>query len=110
MASQALRRSDLRSLDAAVQSRVGDGFLVAQRPIEGEDGTSATFMRLPVFPNTKFAVIVRGRSPLWMMIAPFKDGAPGLTRKHLRCWQQIHTRTTIRAFLDGERRLKNLFQ
>ena len=27
-ASQALHRSDLRSLDSAVQSRVGDGFLV----------------------------------------------------------------------------------
>jgi len=40
----------------------------------------------------------------------FKYAAPGLTRKHLRCRQQIHTRTAVRAFLDRERRLKNLFQ
>jgi hypothetical protein len=39
----------------------------------------------------------------------FRHAAPGLTKKHLRCWQQIHTRTTVRAFLDRERRLKNLF-
>jgi hypothetical protein len=31
--SQALRRSDLRSLDSAVQSRVGDGFLVVRLSI-----------------------------------------------------------------------------
>lgn len=58
--SQAIRRSDLRSLDSAVQSRVGDGLLVRR-----SDGAirKRNSMELPVFPSTKFAVNVRGSKP-----------------------------------------------
>jgi hypothetical protein len=57
-AGQTIRRSDLRSLDSAVQSRVGDGFL-AERP-DGSDSQAQPDWGLPVFPSTKFAVNVRG--------------------------------------------------
>lgn len=96
--------------DSAVQSRVGDGFPVSCLSISVEGQTSATKCRLPVFPSTKFAIIVRGRSPLRVVNVPrFRYAAPGLTRKHLGHWQQTHTRTTVSGLLYRERRLKNLF-
>src|SRR5258708_1117485 len=45
--SRAFRRSDLRSFDSAVQSRVGDGFLVVSHSIQVEGRTSATRLGCP---------------------------------------------------------------
>ena len=101
-------RSDLRSLDSAVQSRVGDGFLAVR-----SDGAirKRNPVGLPVFPSTKFAVNVRGSEPaVDDDVAAAEAAAPGLTRKKLSCRQNAHARTAVGAHLDRERSLKYLFE
>jgi len=39
-------------------------------------------MRLPVFPSTKFAVIVRGLGPLWMMVCREQIRSAGVNEKN----------------------------
>src|SRR5258708_22510925 len=50
------------------------------------------------------------RSPLVVAKCREKGRGARVNEKILRTWQQIHTRTTVRTLLDGQRRVKNLFQ
>ena len=83
---QALRRSDLRSLDSALQSRVGDGFLVPVSRFRSrtEQVRPVEVARLP---EHEVRDDCEGPRPAVDGNVPrFKGAAPGLTRKHLRRW------------------------
>ena len=82
-ASQALHRSDLRSLDSAVQSRVGDGFLVVF-PLDFRGCNKRNLIRVARLPEHEVRGDSEGRSPLVVAKCRYNGRGVGLTRKLLR--------------------------
>jgi hypothetical protein len=86
-ASQALHRSDLRSLDSAVQSRVGDGFLVVF-PLDFRGCNKRNLIRVARLPEHEVRGGSEGREArYWLLKCRYKGRGVGLTRKLLRTGQ-----------------------
>ena len=109
MINQAHRRSDLRSVLPPYSRASATAFLFL--PLETTRAETSATLRVARLPEHEVRGECEGRGARWWLLsAAATDAASRLTRKLLRRWQQIHTRTAVRALLNGERRVKNSLQ